>query len=328
MNKRRDQELDQTVNKVIDLLSTKEYDEALSLLLDNNKRYPRHDKTVGLLIELYYRTNGYDSALNYYARYLEIAQHDYYRGSDGRVQYFAGKTYEKLGDKEKAITAYGLGGNYWAYSDNLYSVKAQLRYCELSKNEHNLEYFKDTFPKYQIRAFYLVAKLIEEKCPTGNNDDYHLDRALNILNRALEKEPGNPMLLCLKGKIEVKQRKFDAAVDTFLNAIEKDKKQMEAYLNIGNCFFILDRYTQCADYTKQYLETNPTDSVACFRVGMALDRVGAKEEAEYYFLEAKKHDLEKSIQTATSYFNQKNEVKGLAVWETFGPEIYKLSIYF
>jgi len=119
------------------------------------------------------------------------------------------------------------------------------------------------------------------------------------------------MLLCQKGKIELKQRKFDAAVDTFLNAIDKDKKQMEAYLNIGKCFFILDRYTQCADYTKQYLETNPTDSVACFRVGMALDRVGAKEEAEYYFLEAKKHDLEKSIQTATSYFNQKMKLKVL-----------------
>jgi len=80
------------------------------------------------------------------------------------------------------------------------------------------------------------------------------ERDLNIL---LEKHPNNTLVHEKKGELEYKRHDIKKAIDSLIKAIELDKKNAIAYLNLGKIFFFIKEREEAKMLFHKAIKINP-----------------------------------------------------------------------
>lgn len=153
----------------------------------------------------------------------------------------------------------------------------------------------------------------------GNNE-----KALNLINRAIEEQPQNPRLYNTRASIYQNLKLYDKAIEDFNKAIKISPDYATPYYNLGNLFRDLGQYQNALTYYKLYLIANPLDgdgytnmgfvklenlddiqgAMADFTAAIDLEQTQNKEEEGPYYGRSVCHfenkNYSKAIQDATS----------------------------
>ncbi|MBF0589991.1 MAG: tetratricopeptide repeat protein [Magnetococcales bacterium] len=113
-----------------------------------------------------------------------------------------------------------------------------------------------------------------------------VDGASSLLQRGLQRDPAEPLLLERLGVIEYQRRRYEPALQAFEKALEKDPDNDELHTNLG----VVKR--RCGDLLgaivsyKQALDINPDNVISWNNLGNAHADQAQLDEAEASFLNA------------------------------------------
>jgi tetratricopeptide (TPR) repeat protein len=99
------------------------------------------------------------------------------------------------------------------------------------------------------------------------------EEAMADLNHALELLPTITNYL-LRAKGHMLTENYISAEKDFQLVLQRDPKNAEAYLGLGDAFFHRDDFISARNYYREATEQNPDDLTARLRYGIALARVG------------------------------------------------------
>ena len=77
-----------------------------------------------------------------------------------------------------------------------------------------------------------------------------------------------------------KQGRFSSAKESFINAIEKDPKNIEGYYGLGGIYNLEMKYDDAEKAFKSLIQLAPTHFNAWYSLGYTYELMGNKEDAE------------------------------------------------
>ena len=77
-----------------------------------------------------------------------------------------------------------------------------------------------------------------------------------------------------------KQGRFSSAKESFINAIEKDPKNIEGYYGLGGIYNLEMKYDDAEKAFKSLIQLDPTHFNAWYSLGYTYELMGNKEDAE------------------------------------------------
>lgn len=90
-------------------------------------------------------------------------------------------------------------------------------------------------------------------------------------------------VLLQEGQFALEQKKLDEAEKKFLAAIKLDGKNEEAYLGLGNVYFVQNHLSEAKEIFYFLLKINPNNEASVIKLAEISEEDGKKEEAiEYY----------------------------------------------
>jgi len=131
------------------------------------------------------------------------------------------------------------------------------------------------------------------------------DKANEQYQKALSKDPSNPIANYNSGNADFRQNKFDDAIKSFDNTIDtKDKSlQQQAYYNKGVAFSKQQKLQESIDAWKEALRLNPNDKDTRENLEKALRELKKKQQEENQ-KKNKKQKQQKEKQQPQSKLNQ------------------------
>jgi serine/threonine protein kinase/cytochrome c-type biogenesis protein CcmH/NrfG len=112
-------------------------------------------------------------------------------------------------------------------------------------------------------------------------DPKWIDRGLAACDRATALAPDLPEVLVARARIFYAQKKFDEAVQSALQAIERKNDTDGSWNILGRAYFASGRFEEAAALTERALEANGDDYNTYPPYDQALERLGRKKEAEH-----------------------------------------------
>lgn len=115
----------------------------------------------------------------------------------------------------------------------------------------------------------------------ASNQDF---KALEVANNLLNKFPLHPIYLNIKGYIYLKNKKYSSAKPFFEQAIKKDSKYLEAYINLALCHLMLNNNLKVFELLKKVLKFDPQNFDALYNLANLNYQNKFYKEAKHYFL--------------------------------------------
>ncbi len=110
-----------------------------------------------------------------------------------------------------------------------------------------------------------------------------LDASLVFINNALDGQPQNWQFHRLKADILYKQKKFMAAILSYLDAITFGDNTVAALKKLGFCYYSESLYEKCINALEQVLENDDTDPVVYYYIGLCFKALEEYDLAIQYF---------------------------------------------
>ena len=83
-----------------------------------------------------------------------------------------------------------------------------------------------------------------------------------------------------EGIEHTKQGRFNSAKESFINAIEKDPKNIGGYYGLGGIYNLEKKYDDAEKAFKSVIQLDPTHFDAWYSLGYTYEMMGKKEDAE------------------------------------------------
>ena len=83
-----------------------------------------------------------------------------------------------------------------------------------------------------------------------------------------------------EGIEHTKQGRFNSAKESFMNAIEKDPKNIGGYYGLGGIYNLEKKYDDAETAFKSVIQLDPTHFDAWYSLGYTYELMGKKEDAE------------------------------------------------
>jgi len=83
-----------------------------------------------------------------------------------------------------------------------------------------------------------------------------------------------------EGIEHTKQGRFNSAKESFINAIEKDPKNIGGYYGLGGIYNLEKKYDDAEKAFKSVIQLDPTHFDAWYSLGYTYELMGKKEDAE------------------------------------------------
>ena len=83
-----------------------------------------------------------------------------------------------------------------------------------------------------------------------------------------------------EGIEHTKQGRFNSAKESFINAIEKDPKNIGGYYGLGGIYNLEKKYDDAKEAFKSVIQLDPTHFDAWYSLGYTYELMGKKEDAE------------------------------------------------
>lgn len=93
------------------------------------------------------------------------------------------------------------------------------------------------------------------------------------------RDVGKAYKLFQQGVGEMKEQKYEAAVSTFLLALESDPENPKIFYNLGSCYYSLKEYSLALSYFGDAVRFNPSDTSSMIYTGMIHYAQGRIEES-------------------------------------------------
>jgi len=120
-----------------------------------------------------------------------------------------------------------------------------------------------------------------------------LEKALTVAKKIVDRFPNSAPLYNIIGAVYAGLRQFDAAVDSYKQAINITPVYADAYNNMGNALQLMGDLEAAVESYKQALTITPNDADAHNNLGNALQKQGNLDEAisSYYVALSLKNDF-------------------------------------
>lgn len=279
---------------------------------------PENDLNHYYIAEYYNNLNNYSLAINFYSRAIELNNLDprYFFGrgnallesefkSEAISDYIkSSELYET--DEDKASTYNNIGVTYLRYFDD---VETALKYYKLALNLYEDELYaqniggvyysnKDDYDsaiyflnlsidinsKDPSNYSYLSSSYYERAKITENQDDYN--QSLDVLNKGLEIDPENNMLLTDKALFYYYQNQYEFAINEFLNILKLYPDDIGPNYYLGKIYNIKNEYKDAIKYFTREIITDPDDPIAYIERGLVYQKTKEYNKALYDFNEA------------------------------------------
>jgi tetratricopeptide (TPR) repeat protein len=212
---------------------------------------PKFEKNIkGILTanHLYYINSGafyfdernYTKAYEAFNQYLHIAESPFFKGEKTAerdsnymtVRFYAAVAATQLGEPETAVTALKRAAEAPDFRINEIYQYLFNEY-DLLKDTVNAEIvLKEAMERVPDEPFFLL-NLINIYIYSNRNQE-----AVNYLNRAIEKDPANPMLYNAIGSVyEDGLKNSEESEKNFLKALEIDPEYVDAISNLGRSYY-------------------------------------------------------------------------------------------
>lgn len=106
-----------------------------------------------------------------------------------------------------------------------------------------------------------------------------------ILTQCSRKEDGDPVRLGIK---YTQEQKYDRAMDAFLEAIELQPRNSEAYYGLGGIYNFKQRHEEAREAFLKAIRYDPTHFNAHYSLGYTYELLGDKEKAETEYAKYRK----------------------------------------
>ena len=107
----------------------------------------------------------------------------------------------------------------------------------------------------------------------------NLPMAMDQYAKALKLDPKHKDSLYRTGIVQVKQRSFNAAIDTFTRYVEATKGDATAYANLGFAYELSGRATEAENAYRKGIQREPTNAACRVNFGLMLARKERFNEA-------------------------------------------------
>ena len=227
--------------------------EESNLILQNLiNQYPNQSDVYALLGLYYYKNNDYENALIYIQRAQDKGAsnpklsiiNELIKLRNGLDPYLINETLKKSIDNDPKYlpTYYNLAFINKKYLNELAIAKDYIhQYLELSTTDS---------PQYQQGKRLLNEIEKEKKQPIKN-----IDR--NKINDLMR-----------KGSKKIEEKLFMEAIKIYREVIKEDKKNKNAFFNIGHAYFRLNNFDAAATAFKQTLDIDPTNKDARYNLAV------------------------------------------------------------
>ena len=279
---------------------------------------PENDLNHYYIAEYYNNLNNYSLAINFYSRAIELnnLDHRYFFGRGNALLESESKS-EAISDfiksselcetdEEKASSYNNIGVTYLRYFDD---VETALKYYKLALNLYEDElyaqnivgiYFsnKDDYDSAIYFAnlsidinsrnpsnySFLSGSYYERARITENQDDYN--KSLDILNKGLEIDPENNMLLTDKALFYYYQNQYEYAINQFLNILKLYPDDIGPNYYLGKIYNIKNEYKEAIKYLTREIIIDPDDPIAYIERGLLYQKIEKYNKALYDFNKA------------------------------------------
>ncbi len=137
------------------------------------------------------------------------------------------------------------------------------------------------------------------------------DKAVEIFEKLLEKEPENYLIISRLALIYHIKKEYDKAVKFYLKSLKINPKQVEIYNNLGCIYREINRFDKAIEFFKKDLSSYEN----LFNLGILFEKIGKIKEARKCYYNAIKLKIEKrfSLQTKIAFllppiYSSSNEI--------------------
>ncbi|MCM8786549.1 MAG: tetratricopeptide repeat protein [Candidatus Omnitrophica bacterium] len=263
---------DAYVNLGIIHLYQQDYETALRLFSEAEKlaadTYSKKEVLYYNLGLLYFKTNEYNKAKEYFLKAIEIYP-DF-----GEALYYLGYCYDVVGEGEPALINIIKAKN--AFSRNNQSQLYQ-KACEA------IESLK---AKYNQDTTILAQKILEQaEIAHGEN---RLEQAISLLEESIFLNPENSKAYYILGNIYFEKGATYLALENFKKAVLITPTFFDANLSMGEILVKLKRYDEALDIFNKVLNQDKNNIRANYDLGLLYSKLEKPKEAEKYFLQVRK----------------------------------------
>jgi tetratricopeptide (TPR) repeat protein len=111
-----------------------------------------------------------------------------------------------------------------------------------------------------------------------------LEEAARAYQRAIEKEPQDPIYYYNLGIVYTRLQRYKEAITVFRQMLELQPQSYSAHKNLGELYGLLQDYRQALPYFQEAVELSPEDPEAFYNLGVCLLNTGAIRKAEQAFV--------------------------------------------
>lgn len=297
-------------------------DKAREYSLDALKIYPDHLDSHYTLAMVAAERSEWNDVIHYGNRFLELREIfennperaglviNSTTNEAPAVHLLVGHAYHDLGEAEKMEEEYQAAASVaekpWEVWWNAGCFHLD-RSGDLGQAERFLEAARRQAPEQQ-EVWYMLAKLnnkrgreddekscLERLWNLGSDDVVVLnrlaalcvkkgehDRALEALQKSLQREPYNYETICTLGVIHERADRLEQAVERFKQAIELDPDKPDSWLHLGKISLKLGRLEEAWVFMERVLEINPHDVTAL----MYLTEIELRQQRFVEFVES------------------------------------------
>lgn len=254
-------------------IKQKNYTKSIELMRKELHYNPKQPNRQNLIAKLLIKKDDIDGAIDHFRETLR----DNVRNQDALLG--IGQAFALSHDINKAIYYFKRLRRY--YPTDSTSLKAVIKYCsdanELKKAENVLreenKKHPDRHDSYVFLAkFYVIVNRLEE--------------AYNTINSLFKIDDSNIDGLKVKAAIEMKQKSYEAALQTLKKIIQKGT-DLESYLAQSECLQRLNRYPESIESLHRVLFITPKHPTALYLLAQAYKKTKQVTKAYLLFLAAK-----------------------------------------
>lgn len=187
----------------------------------------------------YFDQKDYKKAYDFFDQYLQISDLPMFKGEQVAerdsnfmtVQFYAAVAATQLGDSKLAIEALERAKNTDYRANDVYQYLCYE--YEQAKDTVNLEKtLEEGMVKFPEESYYLMS-LINNYIYSNRND-----KAIEYLNTAIAKDPNNPQLYDVMGRVyETGLKDYQNAEKYFSKALEINPEYIESLSNLGRIYY-------------------------------------------------------------------------------------------
>jgi len=290
------------MRKIGSLVRLKRADEALELLLETLKSYPKSEKLLAYGAFLYRIKRDAEKTLEYANKSLKLKEnsralieraqvHMHHKEDDKAIKDVNQAIDCLLGNKEDLRELLRKGMLSYAYT-----IRGQI-YINLHQNKNAIRSFDEAF-NLDDTYYYALAGRGAAHFKEGNHD-----KALQDLEIVIEHYPNDSQSLFIIGNIYQKKEQYEKAKDFLNRSIDVNPKWVEPYMSLAGLYMLQGDSFRAFEYAEEAIELDP-DNVMLYGTKAA---IAAQSNN---FVEAL-NSLSEAWEKAPSFFEKKRGIKHL-----------------